>query len=523
MYNLGDIIRVNAKHFANKIAFVCEGKTCTFHEFNDRVNRLANALSANRLNKGDRLAIISSNQIEFAEAYGAAEKGGFIAVPLNFRLDRGEIGYIVQNSGASAIIAEGRYAHLVRGLVPSIYIFTPEKSDLSTYEVLIAAGEPVEPDCRIDPHDVAYMMYTGGTTGSPKGVLLDHYGQMANTICMLIEVGVQPYDTLLTVMPLHHIGGKNFATGHFQRGCTNVLVPSFDAANVLNLLVEHKVRNVLLAPIMIKMMLDHLNGRPFPSNFLNTVYYSSAPMPVSLLRQAIATFGPVFMQFYGLTESGPSGTALRKEDHLPDGTPREQQRLGSAGRPMIYNEVQVVDERDNVLPVGQVGEVRIKGEQIMQGYWRNERATAETLRNGWVYSGDYGMIDEDGFLFVVGRKKDVIISGGENIYPREIDEILNNHPAVKEVAVVGVPDEKWGEAVKAIIVLNDGATLSEAEVIDYCKEHLASYKKPRSVEFWPSLPKSSLGKISKPKSVRSSGAVASGRFERALGARCRND
>lgn len=498
MLNLGDHIRINAKHFPNKPALICEGQSRTFAELNARVNRLVDALYASGLKKGDRLGILSANRIEFVEAYGAAEKGGFIAVPVNYRLDSNDIGYIAQNSGMSAMIAEGCFAHLVRGLsVPNTYVFAPERSDPATYEALIATGEPVEPDVRIDPHDGAYLMYTGGTTGSPKGVLLDHYGQMANTKCMLIEVGIQPYDTLLTVMPIHHIGGKNFTTGHFQRGCTNILVPAFDARKVLDLLIEHKVRNVLLAPIMIKMLLDHLGGRPFTGRSLNTVYYSSAPMPVSLLRQAIATFGPVFMQFYGLTESGPSGTALRKEDHLPDGSAREQKRLASAGRPMIYNEVQVVDDRDHVLPRGQVGEVRIKGEQIMQGYWKNERATAETLRNGWVYSGDYGMIDEDGFVFVVGRKKDVIISGGENIYPREIEELLNSHPAVKEVAVVGVPDDTWGESVKAVIALNEGAHLTEAEVIEYCKEHLASYKKPKSVDFRDALPKSSLGKILK--------------------------
>jgi acyl-CoA synthetase (AMP-forming)/AMP-acid ligase II len=497
-YNLSDTIRINAKHFPRKTALICEGQSRTFAEFNVRVNRLADALYASGLRKGDRLGILSTNRIEFVEAYGAAEKGGFIAVPINHRLDHNEIGYIVQNSGMSAMIAEGCYAHLVRGMaIPNTYVFAPEKTNPATYEALIATGEAREPDVQIDPHDIAYMMYTGGTTGSPKGVLLDHYGQMANSRCMLIEVGAQPYDTLLTVMPIHHIGGKNFTSGHFQRGCTNILVPTFDPRRVLDLLVEHKVRNVLLAPIMIKMMLDHLGGRPFTGGCLNTIYYSSAPMPVSLLRQAIATFGPIFMQFYGLTESGPSGTALRKEDHLPDGSKREQKRLASAGKPMIYNEVQVVDDQDNALACGQVGEVRIKGEQVMQGYWNNDKATAETLRNGWVYSGDYGMIDEDGFVFVVGRKKDVIISGGENIYPREIEEVLNSHPAVKEVAVIGVPDETWGESVKAVIVLNEGEKLTETQVIDYCKEHLASYKKPRSVDFRATLPKSSLGKILK--------------------------
>lgn len=500
MYSLGDPIRLNAKLYPNKLALLCEGKTRSFSEFNERVNRLISALHATGLKKGDRLGILASNQIEFVESYGAAEKGGFIAVPMNFRSDRAEIAHIVQNSGMSAVIVEGRFADLVRGLsISNTYVFAPEKGVAHTYEALIATGDPAEPNTPIDPTDVAYMMYTGGTTGSPKGVLLDHRGQMANTRCMLIEIGVQPEDTLLTVMPLHHIGGKNFATGHFQRGCTNILVPAFDATNVLKLLVEQRVHSVLLAPTMIKMLLEHLDGRKFPVEHLKTVYYSSAPMPVSLLREAIAIFGRVFMQFYGLTEAGPSGSTLRKEDHLPDGTEREQKRLASAGRPMIYNEVQVVDDRDNVLPPGEVGEVRIKGEQVMQGYWRNERATVETLRDGWVYCGDYGMIDDDGFIYVVGRKKEVIKSGGENIYPREIEEVLNSHPAIREVAVVGVPDETWGEAVKAVVVLNDGAVATEGELIEYCKEYIASFKKPKSIEFRSALPRSSLGKILKTK------------------------
>jgi long-chain acyl-CoA synthetase len=496
--NLGDVIRVNAKHSANKVALVCEGKRQTFLEYNLRVNRLVNGLSAAGMKKGDRLGIVAANRIEFLEGCGAAEKGGFIAVPMNTRLNAAEIGYIVQNSGVFAIIAEGLYTPLLREVTASnTYVFATQDGAASSYEALMAGATVDEPDVQIDRKDIAYMMYTGGTTGKPKGVLLDHGGQLANAKCMLIEVGMAPEDTLLTVMPLHHIGGKNFATGHFHRSCTNILVPAFDAANVLKLIMDEKVRCVLLAPTMIKLLLDHLGGRNFPTEFLKNIYYSSAPMPVSLLRQAITTFGRVFVQFYGLTESGPSASVLRKEDHIPDGPPAVQKRLASAGRPMVYNDIEVVDANNNVLPVGQVGEVRIQGEQIMRGYWRNESATAETMRNGWIYSGDYGMFDDDGFLYVIGRKKEVIISGGENIYPREIEEVLNNHPGIREVAVVGVPDDKWGEAVKAVIVLNEGVALSATEIIEYCKEHLAGFKKPKSVEFRVELPKSPLGKILK--------------------------
>jgi acyl-CoA synthetase (AMP-forming)/AMP-acid ligase II len=248
---------------------------------------------------------------------------------------------------------------------------------------------------------------------------------------------------------------------------------------------------------MIKMLLDELAGTRRPGLALKTIYYSSAPMPVPLLREAIATFGRIFIQFYGLTESGPSGSILRKEDHLPDGTEQEQRRLASAGRPQIYNEIRIVDDNYRPLPIGHVGEVLIRGEQVMQRYWNNAKATAETLRDGWISSGDNGRIDEDGYLYIVGRKKDVIVSGGENIYPREIEEVLHAHPAVLECAVVGAPDPKWGEAVTAVVVLRNGFKLTPDEIITHCKDHLASFKKPKAVHFRDALPRSSLGKILK--------------------------
>jgi acyl-CoA synthetase (AMP-forming)/AMP-acid ligase II len=248
---------------------------------------------------------------------------------------------------------------------------------------------------------------------------------------------------------------------------------------------------------MIKMLLDELKGAPPPALNLKTIYYSSAPMPGPLLREAIKAFGRVFVQFYGLTESGPSGVMLRKEDHQPDGTPAQQERLAAAGRPQIYNQVRVVDDEGKDVGPGEVGEVIIGGQQVMKGYWNNPDATKATLRDGWIYSGDLGRIDAHGYLFIVGRKKDVIISGGENIYPREIEEVLHAHPAILEAAVVGAPDPKWGEAVTAVIVLRVGAALSEQETIQYCEEKLARFKKPKAVYFRQALPRSSLGKILK--------------------------
>jgi acyl-CoA synthetase (AMP-forming)/AMP-acid ligase II len=496
--SLGDVIRINAETYPDRLAFECEGETRTFAQFNSRVNQLVDALYARGLVKSDRIGLLSSNRIEMVEGYGAAEKGGFIAVPLNFKLSTAELAYLVENSGMRAVIAEGRYLAILEGISgPKVYVFRPEGAQTASYEELVASGDRSEPAVRADPSDVAYMMYTGGTTGRPKGVLLDHCGQMANAKCTLIDATVEPQDTLLTVMPLHHIGGKNFATVHFHRACTNILIPTFNAATVLNALSKRNVRCALLAPTMIKMLLDELKGAPPPALNLKTIYYSSAPMPGPLLREAIKAFGRVFVQFYGLTESGPSGVMLRKEDHQPDGTPAQQERLAAAGRPQIYNQVRVVDDEGKDVGPGEVGEVIIGGQQVMKGYWNNPDATKATLRDGWIYSGDLGRIDAHGYLFIVGRKKDVIISGGENIYPREIEEVLHAHPAILEAAVVGAPDPKWGEAVTAVIVLRVGAALSEQETIQYCEEKLARFKKPKAVYFRQALPRSSLGKILK--------------------------
>lgn len=495
---LGSLITYNAKNFSKKAAFACEGRTLTFSEFNARVNRLINALGLRGMRKGDRLGILSTNRTEMVEAYGAAEKAGYIAVPMNFRYERAEIAYIIQNAEPSVIIVESEYAHLVESFpAERTYVFSADAGAESGYERLLASSDASEPYVTAGPDDIVYMMYTGGTTGKPKGVLLDQRGQLENAKVVLAEAGIGPDDRLLTVMPLYHIGGKNFTTAHFHRGCTNVLVPAFRAPRVLQLFRDHQITCVLLAPTMIKMLVDELGGQPFTGGGLKSAYYSSAPMPVALLRQAIKAFGPVFMQFYGLTETGPSGTALRKEDHVPDGTPQEQRRLMSAGRASPYNEISIVDEAGRELPPGQVGEVRIRAQQVMRGYWRNDEATCETLRDGWIYSGDFGEMDHDGYLYVVGRKKDVIISGGENIYPREIEELLSTRPEIREVAVIGLPDDKWGEAVAAFVVLNDGASLSNDQVIEFCRANLASYKKPRSVFFREALPRSSLGKIVK--------------------------
>src|SRR5581483_5984424 len=306
-----------------KTAFICGDKSLTFRQYNERVNRLVNLLVAKGLRKGDRLAILSTNRIEMVEAYGAAEKAGFIAVPLNFRYERADVAYVVGHAEAAAATVQREYLPLVDGLAVGHLLTFATDGNPSSYEAAMAESSAAEPPFRAAPDDIVYMMYTGGTTGKPKGVLLDHRGQLHNAKTTLADAAIGPDDRLLTVMPLFHIGGKNFTTVHFHRACTNVLVPAFRAPDILDALRHHAISCVLLAPTMIKMLVDELGEAKFAGPGLKNIYYSSAPMPVALLRQAINAFGRVFMQFYGLTESGPSGSSLRHEDHRPDGSPAE--------------------------------------------------------------------------------------------------------------------------------------------------------------------------------------------------------
>ena len=404
---LSDVIRINAATWPTKPAFICQGEQRTFAQFNERVNRLVNALYRSGLSKGDRIGILSSNRIEFAECYGAAEKGGFIAVTLNIRHTTADIAYVVEHSGLNTIFVEGPYVGLVKQLpLARIYVFRSDEGARADYEALISSGSSKEPDIEIASEDGVYMMYTGGTTGRPKGVLLDHGGQMANAKCTVIDAAVEPHDILLTVMPMHHIGGKNFCTVHFHRGCTKcLLIPAFQPAAVLEAMAEHKIRCVLLAPTMIKMLLDELAGSTYPGLALKTVYYSlgahagrTAPPSYWHFRKDIR---PVLWP----DESGPSGSMLRRKIISLTARKWNSVVLSSAGRPQIYNEIKIIDDNRNSVPVGAVGEVLIRGEQVMQRYWNNEVATAETLQDGWIASGDYGQLDEDGYLYIVGRRR----------------------------------------------------------------------------------------------------------------------
>ena len=514
--NLALVHRRNEKLYPNKLAVICGDRRVTFAELEARVNRLVNALLARGVRKGDRIAILAKNCVELFEVYGAAEKGGFIIVPLNWRLQPHELAVLINDCSPSVLFVEQGYVEAInsiRAQVPGVGHFvaigteaagSEAVADLEgfgagyqNYEAVLQGASVEDAGIEVLEDDVAYIIYTSGTTGLPRGAMHTHRGQVEDARTLSLEIGIVPSDVYLSTMPLFHIGGHAVALAYFHRGATNLVMRDFDAEEMLRLIHRERVTSVQVVPTMIAFALDLPNLASYDVSSLRTIFYASAPMPVALLRRSMEVFGNIFFQAYGQTESGPVITVLRKEDHVPNGSEREVRRLASCGRAALDVDVRVVDEQGREVRPGEVGEIIARSDWNMIGYWNQPELTEQTIRKGWLYTGDMATVDEDGYIYIVDRKKDMIISGGENIYPREVEEVLYRHPAVLEAAVIGVPDDKWGESVKAVVVLKSGASATEAEIIEHCKAGLASYKKPKSVDFVQVLPKTPSGKVLK--------------------------
>jgi len=367
------------------------------------------------------------------------------------------------------------------------------------YETLLSAADSMNVDAEVDPDDLAWLFYTSGTTGKPKGAMLTHRNLLAMMMNYFADVNpLVPEDVVLHAAPLTH-GSGLFGLPAIAKGATSIILhtPSFDPQTVFALIQDLRVTTIaFLAPTQIKMM---LNGpyRSYDLSSLRCIPYGGGPMYVEDMKQAVEAFGPVLVQIYGQGEAPMTISYLRREEHVTHGDPDAERRLASAGIPRTDVEVRIVDDDDHEVAAGKIGEIAARGSVVMMGYWNRPDETAESLRGGWLHTGDIGMMDEQGYLYLLDRKKDMIISGGNNIYPREIEEVLLKHPAIYEVAVIGVPDPLWGESVKAIVALRSGMTVTEEEVNGLCRQHLASYKKPRTVEFVQELPKNAYGKILK--------------------------
>jgi acyl-CoA synthetase (AMP-forming)/AMP-acid ligase II len=473
-------------------------------EFAERACRLANALRGLGVKRGHRVAVLAQNCPEYMEVYAAGELGGWTTVTINYRLAAPEISYIIRDSAPHVLIYE---AELEDRLHPEaikqlqhVLIIRGDGQEQScrdkSYEAALARAEPKPPLSIVEPDDVAFLVYTSGTTGRPKGVMLTHRGQMRSALISAFEALVQPTDRLALAMPLYHIGAKNQWLSHSLYGCPIILHRAFRPERFLDGLRAHAATVTLLAPTMLKDLLDlGCDRASLPS--LRKVYYSAAPMPDTLLRRAIAAFGPIFGQIYGMTESGGPGCTLHAHQHVLDGPLDIVRRLRSAGQPMTGCDVRILAPDGSFCPPGVMGEIAIRSEALMAGYWNNHAATVDAMIDGWLRSGDLGETDEQGFVYVIDRVKDMIVSGGENIYSREVENALLSHPNIADVAVVGAPDDRWGEIVMAFVVKRPGSELTADDVVAHCRENIAGYKRPRAVTFIDALPKLPNGKVEK--------------------------
>jgi len=490
---LGDIVDHNARCLRDHPAFLFEGRAITHGEFGQRVRRLGNALLAQGLARGDRIAILAQNCPEYMEMYCVAGMCGFIAVGMNYRLSAADQAVILRDCAPALLVYDPEYEDRVRELCTAL----PAQARImklggdagdSGYEAAIARADAAPPPLRARDDDTAFLIYTSGTTGAAKGVMLGNAGQVEQARMLALSHGAQPTDRMLIVMPAYHIGGTTELLSYLICGATIVLHRRFDAREILDSMARHRVTVAHFAPIMIQALLDEQERQAVDLSSLNTVCYASAPMSVAMSRRAHRALGRIFMQVYGMTEHGP-GSALLKHQHEPEGNSAQAARMASAGQPIPGVEIRIVDEQGREQEQGDIGEIAMRSAAIMQGYWGKPAETAAALDGGWMKTGDLGYFDEDHYLFIVDRKKDMIISGGENIYSREVEEALLLHPAVLEAAVIGVPDEKWGESVKAFVALKAGGQADERTLIEHCRQRLASYKKPRSIEFMAALPR----------------------------------
>jgi len=497
---IGDIPRAHAKRRADRTAIHFEGRRIAFGELDRRANQVANGLTAEGLRPQARIAILSKNAPAFFELWFGAAKADMVLVPVNFRLAPPEVAYVIDDAGAEVLFVGADFypviekvAHELKSVRRIVALDGPH-GGWTTYGDWLAPQSANDPALPIAPERCAIQMYTSGTTGHPKGAQLSHANLLTLLPGALRELGHwHDGDVSLVCMPLFHIGGSGWALIGFYRGIDTVLMRDPDPAAILRLIPEHRITKVFMVPALLLFLLQNPHCRTTDFSSLELIVYGASPAPVDLVRNAIKVFGCGLAQVYGLTETTGAITYLPPEDH-DEKTP---QRLKSCGKPMGGIEIRIVDANGKDVAIGDVGEIVTRSPQNMMGYWRSPEATERALRGGWFHTGDAGYLDADGYVYIYDRVKDMIISGGENIYPAEVESVLFSHPAVADVAVIGIPDDIWGESVKAMIVKKPGADVTPDELIRFARERIAKFKVPRSIDFVEALPRTPTGKILK--------------------------
>lgn len=481
MRTIAELIRWRAERHPELEAIWYEGKSQTYAELNDSSSKLAGGLVAKLgLQPGDRVAILDKNCAAYMELLFALDKAGVVAAPINWRLTANEVTLIIQDMKPKLVVtgAEFKATGAAAGIPTMTFGELPR-----------GGGDP-----RRDVDGaVSTQFCTSGTTGLPKGAMLTGWNMLNTGLCLAIEMPeLREGGRSLVAMPMFHLGGAGWAIWSMQEGTTLVIVREVVPDALLKVIVEQKIEVALLVPAVMLFLTELPQSKSADFSALKHITYGTAPISPDLLRRSIETFKCRFSQIYGLTETTGPFTALTHEHHVGE-------KLLSCGRPMYGARAKIVDANGKDLPPGEIGEILYQGESLMVGYWGRKKETDEVMRGGWFHSGDAGYIDKEGFIFIKDRIKDMIVSGSENVYPAEIEATLAGHSDIVEVAVIGVPDERWGESVKAVAVKRAGSKLTAEALIDWTRDKLAGYKRPRSVDFIDALPRNASGKMLKRK------------------------
>ena len=509
--NTIDFLEITSAICPDRAAIIFEGKKHSFAELDERSSRLANALSKLGVHKGDRIAILQVNCNQYVEAYFATAKLGGIFVPLNFRAKADELTHMLSNAEASVLFVGDRYVDLANSMRPNLptmkhYICIGGKVEgMLSFDELLASGSPEQGTfAEIDDDDPTVLMYTAGTTGLPKGVPQSHSSYSFYVLQNVNPPDPEIAESNLLTMPLYHVAGVQAMLAAIYGGRTIALMKQFETKEWLETAQREKVTRAMLVPTMLKRIVEDPDFDTYDLSSLRVITYGAAACPLEVLKKTIERFpGRALINAFGGTETSSTIAMLRAEDQIVTGKETEEEKekkfkrlATSIGIPLDDVEVQIRDEEGRALPTGEIGELIVRGPRIMKGYWKDEEKTKKAFTaDGWYRTGDKGYLDEEGYIYLCGRADDMIVRGGENISPEEVENVLYAHPKVGEAAVIGVPDPEWGSEPMAVVVLKKGETATPEEIMEFCRERLAGFKRPRAVVFVDELPKTSTGKV----------------------------
>ncbi|MBI2760942.1 MAG: long-chain-fatty-acid--CoA ligase [Chloroflexi bacterium] len=521
--NTAEFLQISSYSVPDRVALVQGDTRITYMEAADRANRLATALQGLGVEKGAYVGVMAMNSPQFVEAYYACAKVGAVFVPLNYRAKQEELTYMINTVGAKVVFVGARYLDLLAAIRPTIgsvehvICLDADGEGMQNYERLLADTEPEEIYVDVDDEDPTLLIYTSGTTAMPKGVQLS-YGAASEYALTSVEMANpedENVDVQLVSVPFFHVAGATTMTLAIYSGRTLVILAQFTPEGWMEAVQNEKVTISFVVPTMLKRIMEHPDFDKYDLSSLKSITYGAAPMPYEVVSRAVQVFTCDLNNAYGQTETNSTLTFLGPEDHNITGLTGEElekklHRLRSVGRPRDDVFVMIQDSQGNILPPGEEGEICVASGRVMTGYYGNEEATSDAIQDGILHTGDVGYLDEDNYLFITGRKKDLIIRGGENISTGEIEAVLMEHPDIDDAAVIGVPDPDWGEVVKAIVVLRPGATLTLDDVVQYCKGRLASYKAPAYLAIVDELPRNPMGKVLKTELRKTHGQPGNG-------------